>query len=94
MSLKDDLLKASKKSIDETNALLADDYNTLIQATKSDLDALRPKVNDQETYDKIIAIVNNATENNLALADVQQRLQSLGAGAVQMAKEVAKLLVF
>jgi hypothetical protein len=92
MTLKDDLEKASQKSIEETDALLLDEYNTLKQATKSDLDALRPKVSDPATYDKLIPIINEATQNNLSLADLQQRLESLGAGAVKLGKEVVKLL--
>jgi hypothetical protein len=92
MSLKDDLEKASQEAIAETDAFLSDEYNTLKQATKSDLNALRPKVSDPALYDKIIPIIAEATQNNLSLAELQQRLESLGAGAVKLGKEVVKLL--
>ena len=92
MTLKDDLEKASQEAIEETDALLSDEYNSLKQATKSDLNALRPKVNDPALYDKIIPIIAEATQNNLSLAELQQRLESLGAGAVKLGKEVVKLL--
>jgi len=93
MTLKDDLEKASAEAIEETDALLLDEYNSLKQASKSDLDALRPKVSDPATYDTLILIINEATQNNLSLADFQQRLESLGAGAIKLGKEVAKLLI-
>jgi hypothetical protein len=92
MTLKDDLEKASQEAIEETDALLSDEYNSLKQATKSDLNALRPKVSDPALYDKIIPIIAEATQNNLSLAELQQRLESLGTGAVKLGKEVVKLL--
>jgi hypothetical protein len=92
MSLRDDLEKASQESIEETDALLAGEYTALKQATRRNLDALRPKVSDPALYDKIIPIINEATQNHLALAEFQQRLESLGTGAVKLGKEVVKLL--
>lgn len=92
MTLKDDLEKASQEAIEETDALLSDEYNSLKQATKSDLNALRPKVSDPALYDKLIPIIIEATQNNLSLAEFQQRLESLGTGAVKLGKGVVKLL--
>jgi hypothetical protein len=92
MSLKDDLEKASQESIEETDALLLDEYNSLKRATKRDLDALRPKLSDPALFDKIIPIITEATQNNISLAECQQRLESLGKGAVKLGKEVVKLL--
>jgi hypothetical protein len=92
MTLKDDLEKASQEAIEETDALLSDEYNSLKQASKSDLNALRPKVSNPALYDKIIPIIAEATQNNLSLAELQQRLERLGIGAVKLGKEVVKLL--
>lgn len=92
MTLKDDLKKASEKSVEETDALLLEEYNALLKATKSDLAALKPKISDQEMYDKLVSIINDATADNLSLAEFQQRLESLGTGALQLGKEVVNLL--
>ena len=92
MSLKDDLEKASQESIEETDGLLLDEFNSLKQATKRDLDSLRPKVSDPTIYNKMFPIITEATQNNLALAEFQQKLEGLGTGAVKLGKEVAKLL--
>jgi hypothetical protein len=92
MTLRDELEKASQESIEETNALLAGEYNALKKATRKDLDALRPKVSDPALYEKILPIILEATQNNMALAEFQQRLECLGAGAVKFGKEVVKLL--
>lgn len=92
MSLRDDLKRASEEATEETDALLSNEYNSLKKATKSDLDALRPRISDPAIYDKLIPIINEATQGNLSLAEFQQRLESLGTGAVKLGKEVAKLL--
>lgn len=92
MTLKDDLEKASRESIEETDALLIEEFNSLKKVTKRDLTALKPKVSDPALYDKIIPIITRATKNNLSLAEFQKRLETLGKGAVKLGKEVVKLL--
>lgn len=92
MTLKDDLEKASRESIEETDALLIDEFNSLKKVTKKDLAALKPKVSDPALYDKIIPIIAKATQDNLSLAEFQKRLERLGTGAVKLGKEVVKLL--
>jgi len=91
MTLRDDLEKASQESIEETDALLLEEFNSLKRATRKDLDTLRPKISDPVLYDKIIPIIADATQNNLALAEFQQRLEKLGTDAVKVGKEVIKL---
>ena len=46
-----------KESINATNAELADDEVAILQDTTIDWEALRPKITDSETYDKLIAAV-------------------------------------
>lgn len=92
MTLKDDLEKASRESVEETDAMLSDDFNLLKRATKRDLVALRPKVSDPALYDKLIPIIIKATQDNISLAEFQKRLERLGTGAVKLGKEVVKLL--
>lgn len=92
MTLKDDLRKASMESAAETDALLLNEYTALIKLTSADFDKLRPQINDQDLYDKLISAVEEATNNNLALAEFQKRLETLGEGAVQLGKDIIKLI--
>jgi len=96
MSAKDDLkAKLAQKSAESrarADALLADEYEILKKATRTDLEALRPKITDQALYDQLIALVEEATQKNMDLALLQQRLKTLGSGAIQLSKEVVKLL--
>ncbi len=96
MTAKDDMkAKLAQKSAESkvrADALLADEYEILKQATRSDLEALRPQIADQALYDQLIALVEEATGKNMDLALLQERLKTLGSGAVQLSKEVVKLL--
>ncbi len=90
--LKNSLKKASDEAVAAADALLSEELSALKSATQTDFDALRPKVSDQVTYDKLIAVVSEATQQNISLAELKNRLQQLGKAGLTLAKEVAKLL--
>jgi len=96
MSAKDDLKnrlkKVSSESAARTDALLADEYAALLNATTSDLETLRPKVKDPALFDQLIPVVQEAARDNLSLAAFEQRIMTLGTGAIEIGKQVAKLL--
>lgn len=92
MDLKDDLRKASMESVAETDALLSNEYTVLMKLTAADYDKLRPKISDKDLYDKLIAAIQEATNDNLALSEFQERLEALGEGAVQLGKDIIKLV--
>ncbi len=90
--LKNKLKKASSGAAAAADALLSEELSALKSASQSDLVALRPKISDQETYDKLIAIVSEATQQNMSLAELKDRLQQVGKAGLAIAKEVAGLL--
>ncbi|HEY3489819.1 MAG TPA: hypothetical protein VGK27_06835 [Candidatus Deferrimicrobiaceae bacterium] len=96
MSGKDDLKaklrQKSQESAQRTDALLAEEYESLNKATKTDLEALRPKITDQASYDQFIAVIEEANAKNMDLASLQTRLESCGAGVAQVAKAAVKFL--
>lgn len=98
MTTKDDLKSKLKKNSSEAaarvDALLADEYAALLNATKTDFDALRPQIKAQAIYDQFISIVEEATSNNLSIAAFQQRLETLGSGALEIGKQVASILKY
>ncbi|MBI5057183.1 MAG: hypothetical protein HZB61_11285 [Nitrospirae bacterium] len=89
---KAELKKKSQESKQKTDALLSEEIQALQQAASSDLQRLRPKVTDTETYDKLIKAVNEASAKNESLAELKNRIEKLGAVAVKVGKEVVMLL--
>jgi hypothetical protein len=84
-----DLARQSKQKADE---LLEDELRVLAEATQSDLEALRPKITDEQTYQKLIAAVRESTSKNESLAELKDRLEKVGSGLSQVAKVAVKLL--
>ena len=76
----------------KTDAILEDELNSLLEVTSSDLEALRPKISNEEEFDKLIAAVEDSTRRNEALADLKNRLEKLGKNAIIVVKEAARLL--
>lgn len=84
-----ELAKQSKKKADEE---LADALQTVKGMTRADLESLRPKVSNQEEYARLITAVEEATARNESIADLKARIEKLGPAALDLAKEVSKLL--
>ncbi|MFZ5862384.1 MAG: hypothetical protein ACOYXR_06070 [Nitrospirota bacterium] len=82
----------ARESARRTDDLLESDLEALKKATQSDLDALRPKVTDSETYDRLVEAVNESTRRNESLAELKARLEKLGGSASQLVKEAVRLL--
>ncbi|NIT51407.1 MAG: hypothetical protein GWO41_01280 [candidate division Zixibacteria bacterium] len=74
--------------------MLEDEHRALRDATKTDLDALRPQVTDKETCDKLITVVNEATQRNESIAQLKSRIQNLGEVGVKTFKEVIALIKY
>jgi len=89
---KAELKKQSEKAAMKADEILATDLEALKNATKTDIEGLRPKVEDQETYDRLIAVVEESTRNNESLAQLKGRIEKLGATALSLAKSVVRLL--
>jgi galactokinase len=96
MSSKDELKKRMKdkaaESAAKTDALLENELRALRDATKTDLEALRPKISDQEAYKKLIDIVDQSTRANENIGQLQERIEQAGSQVVKIAKKVYGLL--
>ena len=92
--LKEKLRKKSAESAAKADILLEKEFNSLMKVTRTDLELLRPKIKDQATYDKLISIVEEATQSNMDLATLKERLETLGKKGIQIVKEIAGLLKF
>ena len=89
---KQELKRKSREAAARTDALLDEELALLLRASQVDLDALKPKVADQETYDRLIAAVGEATARNESVAALRERLQQVGAKAAGVARQIAGLL--
>jgi hypothetical protein len=82
----------SRKTKEKVDAELADMEATLLANTSVDLQSLRPQISDKESFDKLIEAVKVSTRQNEDIAELRQRISSLGANVVKVAKEVAAIV--
>ena len=80
------------KVFEATDKELADVEIELLKKTSIDWQALRPKVNNPELYDKLISVVSEATKKNESLAQIKNRVKQLGKEGIALAKTVTKML--
>ena len=76
---------------EETDAELSAQEAELLAATSTDLEALRPQVGDSALYDELIRVVTESTNANESLAQLQDRLRSLGAEGTRLVRRVIQL---
>lgn len=84
------LREASEKSAAKARALLDEDVKALMNELTR-IDELKPQTADQETYDKIISVVQEATNKNLSIATLKENIEKLGEGAISLFKEMASI---
>ena len=75
-----------------TDEELRDEELKLLRNTRVDLETLRPQVGDDETFDRLMEAVQEATARNESLAQLQNRVQKLGKQGITLAKKIYKLL--
>ena len=96
MSSKEELKKRMKEKAAESaanaDALLENELHALQKATKTDLDSLRPKVSDPETYKKLMDIVDQSSRANENIGQLKSRLEEAGSQVIDLAKKVYGLL--
>jgi len=80
------------ESAQRADELLDGELQALRNATRSDLDRLRPRVSDTANYNQLIATVDEATRRNESLAQLRTRLEQLGTQALRIGKEAVNLL--
>lgn len=87
-SLKD-LATASSQHTDE---ILEEELQALLTATTEQLEALRPHVADEETYNRLMAAVEEATRQNEQTAQLKSLLMKGGSKLFNIGKTAGKLL--
>lgn len=86
------MAKKGKKTFDKTDIELTDEEMNVLLNTTINWDDLRPKISDQELYDKLIEAVEHTTANNENLAQLKNRLQTLGKEGWSLAKKIIDLV--
>ena len=73
------------------NGKFAEHYKGLRALSPAEIDAITPDTTDQKEYERLIALVQEATRANLSQAELVTRIKALGATAIQIAKKVSSL---
>lgn len=68
-----------------------DHINELLGMSRADIDAITPDTTDLQTYDALIEVVKDASRQNLATAELKNRIEQMGAVAVKIAKAAPSL---
>ncbi|MDH3288989.1 MAG: hypothetical protein OEP48_14880 [Betaproteobacteria bacterium] len=64
----------------------------LLGLSREEIDKLTPDTTDIETYDKLIVVVKNASQRDMAIADLRNRIKKMGSLAMKIAKRIPGLL--
>jgi len=90
---RDDAFDAlADQAASEADDALGSREAALLAGTSVDLDSLRPQVSDKASFDALVVAVGESTRRNESIAQLQQRVQDMGKGALSVAKEVAAIL--
>lgn len=83
------LRKASQSSAIKARLLL-DAEVISIMAKIERIDELKPETTDEETLQKLIKVVTEASNKNESIATIQENVSKLGDSAVSLFKEMAE----
>ncbi len=75
------------------DAQLAEIERNLLADTALDWAAIRPELADQAEYERLMAVVNEATERNESIGQLVSRLKALGAGGADLLAKVKTFIV-
>jgi len=84
--------KLGDETYKKTNIELADQELQVLLQSSSRWEELRPQIHDQETYDRLISAVQQATANNENLAQLRARIETLGKEGWAVAGKVIELI--
>jgi len=91
----DDFETALNASLDRADRAFRGTYKAEVEAllrlSAADISAITPEPTALETYNKLIAVVQEASAHNLSQAALKQRVIQLGETAVSIAKSVTSL---
>lgn len=70
------------------DARLAEMEGRLITETTLDWESLRPRLSDAADYERLMTIVDEATQQNESIGELVNRLKALGAGGADLLAKV------
>ena len=89
---KNRLRDISHRAAAETDQELSAALAALRRVSIAELEALKPRMSDPETFAKLVDAVRRSTDLNESQAGLRKRLEALGKGVLGVAKEAAKLI--
>jgi hypothetical protein len=90
-AFKRDLRSDLKKGREAFEGKYGDQLSELMGLSKDEIDAITPDAVDLQEYDRLIAVVRQASRHNLSQAQLKANIVKLGDVAVTIAKKSATL---
>lgn len=90
-AFKRDLKNDLKKGREAFEGKYADQLNELMGLSREEIDAITPDATDLQEYDRLVAVVKEASRHNLTQTQLRSRIKELGDVAVSIAKKSTKL---
>jgi hypothetical protein len=88
-----DLRDISRAVANDTDAQLERELTALRHTTRAELAALKPHLStDEATFNALVRVVEQATADNIAIAEFVKRVKTLGANVLAVAKHASTLL--
>ena len=85
-------VKGELKAADESfKGKYADELNDLLGLSKEDIDRITPDTSDLQAYHQLITLVEMASRQNVAQAELRSQIRTLGTTAMEIAKKVPRL---
>jgi hypothetical protein len=81
------LRKASEKSAEKARELLDAEVKAIMDEVAR-IGELKPKTADEETYNKLVEAVTEATNRNESIVTLKENVKKLGDSAVSLFKEM------
>ncbi len=83
--------RAAARAREALNGRYADTYKELRGLSREEIDSITPDTTDQEVYEQLMALVQEATRQNVEQAKLVERIEALGNVAIAIAKKVPSL---
>ncbi|WP_394692385.1 hypothetical protein [Hyphobacterium sp.] len=83
--------RAAERAEATLNGRFASIYRELRGLSPEDINDITPDTSDQKEYEKLMALVQEATQRNLSQAQLVDRIRQLGNTAVTIAKKTNNL---
>jgi len=90
-AFKRDLKKDLKAGREAFEGEFSGELDELMGLSREEIDAITPDTTDLQEYDRLIAVVKQASRHNLSQAQLAANIKALGDVAVTIAKKSGRL---